>query len=71
MITAGQNAIPGLTIAFGSTPAVVSYKGLAPGTVGLYQFDFTVPDVADGDQEIVVKVGSTQVQQTLFLTVKR
>jgi len=71
VITAEKNSIPGLTIAFGSTSAVVSYSGLAPGTVGLYQFDFTVPDVADGDQEIVVKVGATQVLQTLFLTVKR
>ena len=66
-----QNSVPNLSISFGTTPATVSYKGLAPGNVGLYQFDFIVPDVPDGDTEVVVKVGSAQVQQTVFLTVKR
>jgi uncharacterized protein (TIGR03437 family) len=66
-----QNSVPNLSISFGTTSATVSYKGLAPGTVGLYQFDFIVPDVPDGDTEIVVKVGAAQIAQALYLTVKR
>jgi uncharacterized protein (TIGR03437 family) len=37
------------TIRFGGTPASVSYAGLAPNFVGLYQFNVTVPAVAAGD----------------------
>lgn len=43
---------------------------LAPNAVGLYQFNITVPQVADGDYQINVTVGSTQVAQTVYLTVQ-
>jgi uncharacterized protein (TIGR03437 family) len=33
---------------FGKTPAKSPYFGLAPNFVGLYQFNVTVPAVADG-----------------------
>ncbi|MBI4875958.1 MAG: hypothetical protein HY822_15080 [Acidobacteria bacterium] len=38
-----------LQILFGGTPAAVSYAGLAPGVVGLYQFNVVVPNVPAGD----------------------
>jgi uncharacterized protein (TIGR03437 family) len=57
------------TILFGQTAASVSYYGLAPGSIGLYQFNLTVPDVPDGDAPITVNVGGVQAQQGLFLTV--
>jgi len=61
-----------VTFSFGSTAATLSYKGLAPGFVGLYQFNITVPDVADGDQAINVTLGGTPLQQQpFFLTVRR
>jgi len=47
------------------------YAGLAPGFVGLYQFNIIVPDVPDGDQAVTMRVGSVAVPQTLFLSVKR
>ncbi len=47
------------------------YAGLAPGFVGLYQFNVIVPDVPDGDQAVTMRVGSVTVPQTLFLSVKR
>ena len=47
------------------------YAGLAPGFVGLYQFNVIVPDVPDGDQPVTVRVGTSTVPQTLFLSVKR
>ena len=49
MVAGQQNSIPNLTISFGSTPATLTYVGLAPGNIGLYQFDINVPEVADGD----------------------
>jgi len=68
---AGKTAIPNLTIAFGSTPAMVTYAGLAPGLVGLYQFDIVVPAVANGDYPIVAQVGSTPVTQKVYVTVQQ
>jgi uncharacterized protein (TIGR03437 family) len=53
------------------TDAEVAYKGLAPGFVGLYQLNFVVPAVPDGDQPVTIRVGSAPVPQTLFLSVKR
>jgi uncharacterized protein (TIGR03437 family) len=67
---AGQgNSLPGIVISFGTTPAVVTYAGLAPGAVGLYQFNITVPQVPDGDYQVNVTVGPQSVAQMLYLTV--
>jgi uncharacterized protein (TIGR03437 family) len=63
-----------LTITIGGVQladAQVPYKGLAPGYVGLYQFNFVVPNVPDGDQPVIVRVGGVAVPQTLFLSVRR
>ncbi len=57
------------SISFGTTPAPVIYDGLAPGFVGLYQFDVTVPQVADGDAQINASLNGVALQQQLFLTV--
>jgi uncharacterized protein (TIGR03437 family) len=69
-IVSAANELPGLTIAFGSTPANVEYAGLAPNAVGLYQFNVVVPDV-DGDQPVAVKVGGAAILQTGWLTVRK
>jgi uncharacterized protein (TIGR03437 family) len=59
------------TFSFGSTPASVSYSGLAGSFVGLYEFYITVPaGLADGDYQINVTQNGTTVPQTLYLTVK-
>jgi uncharacterized protein (TIGR03437 family) len=68
-VVSQSNAIPGLTISFGQTPASLGYAGLAPSQVGLYQFNITVPNLPDGDYLINVSVNGTPVQQTLYLTV--
>ena|ERR1017187_7793835 len=69
VVVGQQNNIPNLTISFGQTPATLSYAGLAPGNIGLYQFNITVPQVADGDYQIKVNAGAVPVPQTLYLTV--
>ncbi|HXP85997.1 MAG TPA: hypothetical protein VN841_14835 [Bryobacteraceae bacterium] len=68
--TSQADSIPGFTLAFGSTPSTVSYAGLAPGVIGLYQINFTTPNVASGDYQIMVSVGGTAVQQVVYLTVQ-
>jgi uncharacterized protein (TIGR03437 family) len=69
-IASGSTAVRGnVTVQFGSTPATLQYAGLAPGFVGLYQFNVTVPAVAAGDQALVVSMNGTPVAQNLFLTV--
>jgi len=63
------NSIPGLSMSIGGTSVTPSYAGLAPNFVGLYQFNFTVPNVPNGDQPVVVSVGGVQAQSSLYLTV--
>jgi len=69
-IASGTTAVRGnVAVQFGSTPATIQYAGMAPGFVGLYQFNVTVPSVAAGDQALVVSLNGTPVAQNLFLTV--
>lgn len=57
---------------FGQTQANLTYRGLAPNFVGLYQFNITVPDVPNGDQQINVTVdGQPLPQAPMFLTIQR
>jgi uncharacterized protein (TIGR03437 family) len=60
-----------LQISFGSTLGTVSYSGLAPTLVGLYQFNVVVPNVADGDTvPLTFTLGGAAGTQTLFTAVK-
>jgi uncharacterized protein (TIGR03437 family) len=46
----------------------VTYDGLAPQLVGVYQFNVVVPNVPASDSTpLVVTLGGTQVAQTLYL----
>lgn len=57
-------------ILFGQTPAVVSYAGLTPGTVGLYQFNVVVPNVANSDAvPLTFNLGGVNGTQTLYTAV--
>ena len=61
-----------LQIFFGGTPAVVSYAGLAPGMIGLYQFNVVVPDTAPGDAvPLTFSVGPSTGQQVLYTAVQQ
>ena len=59
------------TFLFGQTPATVSYQGLAPSNVGLYQFNIVVPTVPTGDSALTVQIGSVKVNQNLFVNIGR
>jgi uncharacterized protein (TIGR03437 family) len=71
VVVSTANSIPGLTVAFDTTPATVQFAGLAAQAVGLYQFNVVVPNVPDGDYPIVVKVGGAAIAQTTYLTVHK
>jgi uncharacterized protein (TIGR03437 family) len=57
-----------LTVQFGTTPATVSYAGLAPNFVGLYQINVTVPNLPAGDYPLNVSFNGTPVVQNCFVT---
>jgi uncharacterized protein (TIGR03437 family) len=63
-------ALP-FTISIGGKNATVSYDGLSPDEVGVYQFDVVVPDVAAGDKVPVTFTlgGVNGTQQNLFIAV--
>jgi uncharacterized protein (TIGR03437 family) len=65
-IASGQTQLSNpVTISIGSTPAQVSYQGLAPGYVGVYQFDVVVPNVSAGNAvPLTVTLGGNPVPQT-------
>jgi len=54
-----------VTVTIGSTPAGVSFAGLA-GT-GLYQINVTIPSLADGDHEVIAHVQGIQTASGVFL----
>jgi len=58
-------------ILFGQTAATLTYQGLAPGSVGLYQFNVIVPNVGANDAaQISLTQGGTAGTQTLYTAVK-
>lgn len=71
-ITSGSNSLTApFQILFGSTAAQVLYSGLAPGAVGLYQFNVVVPNVAASDAiPITFLVSGSAAPQTLYTAVQ-
>jgi uncharacterized protein (TIGR03437 family) len=70
-IASGQSqlVLP-LQVQFGGIPAALSYAGLSPDSVGLYQFNLTVPAIPDNDLvPFTFTLGGTPGMQTLFTAV--
>jgi uncharacterized protein (TIGR03437 family) len=56
---------------FGDKPGRITYSGLAPGLVGLYQFNVVVPsDAPTGTIELNVTVAGRRLEQTLYLPLR-
>jgi uncharacterized protein (TIGR03437 family) len=72
IVTSSNNLANPVTISFGSTLASLSYAGLAPEFVGLYEFYITVPQgLSSGDYPIIVTQNGVQLPQgTYYLTVQ-
>ncbi|MCW5981587.1 MAG: hypothetical protein KIT09_26110 [Bryobacteraceae bacterium] len=66
-----QNALASpVTVSFGGIPATVTYQGLAPNFVGLYQLNVIVPNVAANDAvPLTVTQGGVSIPQSLAIAV--
>jgi len=59
-----------VTVRFGGTQATLSYSGLAPNIVGLYQFNVVVPAIGASDAvPLTVSLGGTNISQNLVIAV--
>lgn len=57
-------------ISFGGTQAQVNYAGLTPGSVGLYQFNVVVPNIAANDlTPVTFTLGGVPGTQTLYTAI--
>lgn len=70
-IASGQSSLAApLTISIGGTQAIVNYMGLAPGYVGLYQFNVVVPSIgATNAAAVTFRLGGAASTQTLNLAI--
>jgi uncharacterized protein (TIGR03437 family) len=70
-IASGQTSLANsFQMLIGNIPATVLYSGLAPGLVGVYQFNVVVPTgVSNGDVQVVALVNGFFPLQTLYLSV--
>lgn len=71
-IAQGQASLEApVAFSFGGTPATVSYAGLAPNFVGLYQFNVVVPDIAAGNAvPVTFTLDGVPGTQKLFLAIQ-
>lgn len=64
-----QLSLP-IAMSFAGSPVTFRYAGLAPGFVGLYQFNIVVPKIANSDAvPITYSVGGVASTQTLYTAV--
>lgn len=66
---AGTSLAGNLTVSFGDVPARALFQGLAPGAVGLYQFNVVVPSVPAGDVRVSFRLNGQAAIPDGFLTV--
>ncbi len=72
IVTEANQLSASFEVLFGQTAAKLPYFGLAPNFVGLYQFNVTVPAVANNDLvPLTFKLGGTPGKQTLFTAVQK
>ncbi len=70
-VTEQENSlIRSFEVFFGDAAGTVTYAGLAPGSLGLYQFNVVVPVAPAGDQvPVTFKLGGVSGQQQLFTAI--
>lgn len=72
LIVQGQNVLQSaFKVSFAGTPATVTYAGLGPGFLGLYQFNVVVPNVAASDSvPFTFTLGGASGSQTLVIAIQ-
>jgi uncharacterized protein (TIGR03437 family) len=70
-VVASQNSALALPfqLKIGGVPANVAFAGVVAGSIGLYQFNVTIPSVSAGDQPIELIVDSVANAQNLVITI--
>jgi len=70
IVTAANTLAKSFSMTIGGQNATLTYAGLAPNFVGLYQFNVTVPNIANNDlAPVTFTLDGTAGPQTLFLAV--
>jgi uncharacterized protein (TIGR03437 family) len=71
-IASGQSSLANsFLMLIGNIPATTAYAGLAPGLVGVYQFNVVVPSgVSNGDVQIEALLNGYFPLQTLYLSIQ-
>lgn len=70
IVRSANSVVMPLQVFFGDTPATVTYAGLAPGALGLYQINVVVPVVPASDAvQLRFTLNGTEGQQTLYTAV--
>jgi uncharacterized protein (TIGR03437 family) len=69
-VVSATSSLNNFSMSFGGSSGVPLYYGLAPGFVGLYQFNITVPQIANNDfVPLTFSLGCTAGTQTLYTAV--
>jgi len=68
IVTASNSITSPVRIFFGPSEGSFQYRGLAPGFVGLYQFNVVVPTTSSGDVPLTMTVGQSGLLQKLFIS---
>ena len=71
IVSQSNQLVNPVTFDFGSTPAQLTYSGLAGSFVGLYEFYITVPQgLPNGDTKLTVMQNGAALPEVLFLTIQ-
>jgi len=68
--TQASSLADSVTILFGQASGKILYAGMAPGLVGLYQFNVEVPPTTPGDSILNVQIGRAVLKGTEFVTIQ-
>lgn len=69
-VTPGIASLNTFDVSIGGKVAQVTYAGLSPSLVGLYQINLIVPQVDSGDLPIAISANGAEVKQRLLLAVE-
>lgn len=71
IVTASNTLATPVQFSIGGVPATTTFQGLAGGTIGLYQFNVTVPNVPAGDKvPVTFTQGGQAGTQTVYIAVQ-
>lgn len=69
VVTAAAPLVNDVQVTIGGATATATFAGLVQS--GLYQFNVTVPSVANGDAAVAAKIGGSATQQGVAVTVQQ